>query len=206
MEVSVIVNYYYRAKRLVCSKGFYPEIYWQERVDIDSVSAQQFLTEHAWVILSSGMSVHVVSSIFNRFAEVFKNWSDIEYVLKNSDLVRYKALSVFANGRKVEAILQMTYYLSNYGLPTIIAQLKQKGPEFFEQFPLLGPATSNHFAKNIGLNVAKADRHLMRISSKFGHSTQSLCTEISKLTGDKISVVDLVLWRYATITKGYLEQ
>ena len=54
------------------------------------------------------------------------------------------------------------------------------------------------------LNVAKPDRHLKRIAQIFGYTdVQELCKEVSQSTGDKMSVVDLVFWRFAVITPEY---
>ncbi len=80
------------------------------------------------------------------------------------------------------------------------------GVDYIAQFPFMGPATSYHFAKNIGLPVAKPDRHLNRIASTVGYSNpHAMCQDIAQFIGDKISVVDLVMWRYATLDKNYLE-
>ncbi len=71
----------------------------------------------------------------------------------------------------------------------------------------MGEATSFHLAKNIGLNVAKPDRHLVRMSSALGfESVNILCSEISNLIEENISLIDLVLWRYATLDKNYIDK
>ena len=60
-------------------------------------------------------------------------------------------------------------------------------------------------AKNIGIQVAKPDRHLVRMAKAAGYSdVQLFCRTISQLSGDSIPVVDIVLWRFATIEKDYL--
>ena len=66
--------------------------------------------------------------------------------------------------------------------------------------------TAYHLAKNIGLPVAKPNRHLIRIAQMEKYSdVQTLCGDISKLSGDSIPVVDIVLWRYATIERNYID-
>ena len=68
-------------------------------------------------------------------------------------------------------------------------------------FLSFGPITSVHLSKNIGLPLAKPDRHLVRLANDFGYeSAEELCEQISSLVGDSVAVVDVVLWRYATIT------
>ncbi len=74
-------------------------------------------------------------------------------------------------------------------------------------FPYLGNATVFHLAKNLGINVAKPDRHLLRISNCLGYKCpNNLCEEISLTIDEKVSLVDLVLWRYATLDKNYLSK
>ncbi|MGB6288676.1 MAG: hypothetical protein WBF36_00940 [Desulfobulbales bacterium] len=61
----------------------------------------------------------------------------------------------------------------------------------------------NNLAKILGLDVAKNDRHLARIAQHCGYSdAHSLCHEISILTGQSASVVDVVLWRFATMSQN----
>jgi hypothetical protein len=57
----------------------------------------------------------------------------------------------------------------------------------------------------MGGRSAKPDRHLKRFSKFLGYNNvQKLCEEISKWSGDKVAVVNLVLWRFSTQGKNYL--
>ena len=46
--------------------------------------------------------------------------------------------------------------------------------------------------------------YFIRSYPTFKHNS-SMCRDIAQLIGDKISVVDVVLWRYATLDKNYLQ-
>jgi len=86
-------------------------------------------------------------------------------------------------------------------------QIDSLGIQYLKTFPFIGDATAYHLAKNIGLNVAKPDRHLVRISVALGFSTPAdLCARISDELQESIALVDLVLWRYATLDKNYLDK
>ena len=75
-----------------------------------------------------------------------------------------------------------------------------------KSLPYIGPVTCYHLAKNIGLQVAKPDRHLTRLANHTGYNdVQLFCEDISRQTGDSIPAVDIVLWRFASITEGYLD-
>lgn len=199
------VRYYYRAKQTIYQHGFFPEVYWQERINIELVDDTTFLSEHAWVVLSSGMNVKVVEKLYTALAPVFNEWKNASYICIKREEVKADALKHFAHSSKLDAMIHMASHIATNGLRDTINSIQQLGPEFLEQFPFLGPATSKHLAKNLGLNVPKPDRHLVRISKKFGYlNTHFFCQDIADTTGDKISVVDVVLWRYATINRNYL--
>jgi len=67
---------------------------------------------------------------------------------------------------------------------------------FLQTLPYLGKITSYHLARNIGLDVAKPDRHLTRLSAEYGFTTaQEMCEFIAKNVGERIGTVDVILWR-----------
>jgi hypothetical protein len=69
--------------------------------------------------------------------------------------------------------------------------------------PYIGPVTWRHLAKNVGVAVAKPDRHLVRLSIALGRSSvDELCHEIAELVADPVSVVDVVLWRWSVEKAG----
>ena len=54
--------------------------------------------------------------------------------------------------------------------------------------------------KNLGFDVVKPDRHLLRLASSLGFdSPEELCAEIAYEFGEPAAVVDIVLWRYCTL-------
>ena len=69
---------------------------------------------------------------------------------------------------------------------------------------VVGASTAFHLAKNLGVPVVKPDRHLLRVSNAAGfESPHDLCAVIADIVGDSVSVVDLVIWRYATLKPSY---
>jgi hypothetical protein len=67
--------------------------------------------------------------------------------------------------------------------------------EFLESLPHIGPITKYHLAKNLGLDYVKPDRHLIRIADQYNTSPDLLCQKLSDETGEKKSVIDIVIWR-----------
>jgi len=93
--------------------------------------------------------------------------------------------------------------LSGFGARVIVTEIDPINA--LQQFPYIGPATSYHVAKNIGFPVAKPDRHLCRFAELSGYQNPSdLCQALAEYIGDPIAVVDIVLWRFATLQHDYM--
>lgn len=200
-----LAHAYFFAKQIVLKNGYEEEIDWQDNVSFSSITSKVFLKESAWVILAAGLNDNVVSKKFNELSDVFFSWDPTQIV--NNMECEKKALLLFNNKLKIRAIISVANIIVDVGINEIKNNIVTKGVDYLEEFPFIGPVTKYHLAKNIGLLYSKPDRHLVRISDLLGYnSPRILCEAISKLTSEKISVVDLVIWRYATIQKGYLRQ
>jgi hypothetical protein len=70
----------------------------------------------------------------------------------------------------------------------------------------IGAVTAFHLAKNLGADVAKPDRHLVRLAASQGFpDVHSLCSTIAKETGDPLRIVDIILWRFLVQKKQFQE-
>ena len=70
---------------------------------------------------------------------------------------------------------------------------------YLESLPWIGVITKYHLAKNLGFNVIKPDRHLTRIAMRCAMTPNEMCENLSKKTGDKLTVIDTVIWRAANL-------
>lgn len=198
-----IAKAYLIAKNRLIKMGYEDEIDWQYDVSLEQLNEPKLLQESAWVILNSGMKETVVRKHFPLISKAFNDWKSAKYISKNEFACRRKALSYFNHKPKIDAIISIARRISDEGFSEVLSEIKAYGIEYLRQFPFLGPATSIHLAKNIGLKVAKPDRHLKRLASKIGYdSAQDLCEEISMITEDPVPVIDLVLWRFSTLYKA----
>ena len=196
---------YKECKKIVIAAGFKREIEWQNSVSLTCLTESKFLQEHAWVTLSAGMKEQVIRNLFQRFSSVFFDWIAADAIVSNANSCRDSALEIFRNKNKINAILITSKIISTYGFSHIKRMIMSEPYQTLRKFPYIGPITYYHLAKNIGIPVAKPDRHLSRLASDLGFSNvQELCSRLSDETGDRIQVVDLVLWRYATITNDYV--
>ncbi|HUW65883.1 MAG TPA: hypothetical protein VMW83_14560, partial [Spirochaetia bacterium] len=54
-----------------------------------------------------------------------------------------------------------------------------------------------HLARNVGLDVVKPDRHMVRLAQYLQYSSpDELVSEIASETGERKGLIDFVLWRW----------
>ncbi len=189
-----------RAKQAVIDAGYNLEIEWQANIVFEEVTEEDFLREAAWVVLSSGMREAVVRKKFPLISHAFLEWESAGKITAQGGQCQREALACFAHLGKINAIISIAAHVDKHGFSSVRDAIGSEGISYIMRFPYMGSATSFHFAKNIGLPVVKPDRHLVRIAQSLNYpSPEALCSEISDQVGDKISVVDIVLWRYATL-------
>jgi len=202
-----LATLYIEIKRDLISRGFADEIDWQDQISIERITETDFLREAAWVIISSGMSEYVVRKIFPNISRAFFNWQSAKVIRRHKTTCRKNALLCFGHRAKIESIIFLVSYVADMGFKSVRDAVKDYGIDFLMQFPYLGPATAAHLAKNIGISIAKQDRHLKRISRLFGYSNpHDMCSAIAQTIDEKVSVIDLVFWRFATLQRDYLER
>lgn len=198
---------YLEVKEFVINQGYSNEIDWQYATKPQNLNASIFLREAAWVILNSGMREKIITKLFPKISKAFYEWDSLDLICNNSEQCKLNALKYFNHRGKIDAIIYIAKYLNTWGFDFIFKQLDEKGADFLTLFPYIGPATSLHLAKNLGFSCIKPDRHLKRIASKLGYEDpRTMCELISSEIDEQISVVDIVLWRYATIQENYLDK
>ena len=205
IATGTLASAYVKAKLKVLASGFAPEIMWQKTLRIQELTEVDLLRECAWVILSSGMRESVVRTKFPCIGQAFFDWASAQEIVLHSDHCIRTALPFFRHERKIEAIAQSAQIIYSKGFEVLRDEIACDPIGTLQQFPYIGPATSFHMAKNIGLPFAKPDRHLCRLAALSGYERASdLCRAIADYIGDPVSVVDIVLWRFAVLHPDYL--
>lgn len=196
---------YLSAKTTVLQRGFWPEVRSLAEVTIGEVTETQFLREAAWVVLSAGLSEVVVRRKFDLVSVAFLQWRSAETIRFHSVKCVANAMPHFGNLRKLRAIVEIARLVAVVGFDVFRRNVLADPIGTIENLPFMGPATARHLAKNIGVDVVKPDRHLTRMAAAARFpSPDELCERISAIVGDSISVIDTVLWRYATLDRDYL--
>lgn len=196
MKKDLIVFYYF-AKKVCIAEGFKEEIQFVEGRKFDQITSDDFFREYAWVVISSGISNKAAISVFRKLMET-----------RNVDVVKHP-------GKNKALKKADCNYLKWFGLLQA-CKIDEDKIKYIQTLPYMGPATSYHFARNLGIDCAKPDRHLKRIAWVFDYTktvgcnciydVQGMCKKISEETGDRIGTVDVILWRYCVLKPQTIEK
>ena len=178
-NLSDAVDYFSEAEDYIETSIYADELIWCKAIKpFDEIDAETFFLEYTWVVLNAGMKEQVARKIYERFVAEFD-------------------LTCIGHKGKRAAI---EYALENYKQMFRNLHDAKDKIDFMETFRWIGPITKHHLARNIGIDTVKPDRHLMRLADRFRYTTPlRMCEDISEITGLKIGIIDIILWRYCNI-------
>lgn len=203
LEPRKLASLYLTAKERVIDAGYSDEIDWQQDVSLDDLDEPRFLRESAWVVLSAGFRESILRRLFDNVSRAFLHWRSSDLILAQRKSCRRNALAVFGHKRKIDGILDIVELVASTGMDAIRCRIASQGTGFLRDLPYIGPVTACHLAKNLGMSMVKPDRHMTRIAARAGYASPDLmCRVISEIVGDSLSVIDIVMWRYATLSSG----
>lgn len=171
-------------KSRVLQSPYADDVRWAQRLS-PCEDPDDFGIEYVFVVINSGMKAQIARGIFNRVMEALQ--------------AERMVLEVFGHKGKARAIEETWIdrlsvfegYQHSYGT--------ERKLTYLEGLPWIGPITKYHLGKNLGLDVVKPDRHLVRIAEKSGETPDQLCRRIALETRDRVVVVDTVIWRAANM-------
>ncbi len=173
---------YFKLKEKLIEFGYGHEIDWIANIK-PCEDANNFADEVTWVILNSGMKEQIARQIWDK--------------IKKAWLSGQPTSSAFGHKGKVAAIdfihkNKQNIFDQYFGCAEPLI--------FLESLPFIGKITKYHLAKNLGIDCVKPDRHLVRLAIEYNFDDCfTMCNKISSETGDKVSMVDMVLWRSANL-------
>lgn len=191
------VELFKEAEQLCRENGFGEEVDWcDNRPSFDDTDERRFLTEYAWVVFNSGMSNRVIQNKWVALTGAFHLFIPF-MVNRFANQVREKALSIFGNHRKVDAIITVAQKIVKEGFEkSMRAKIEHLTLEYLDSLPMMGEITKYHLARNLGFDYVKPDRHLMKLASCYNMTPFELCYLIHKKTGRRLGTIDVILWRY----------
>ena len=178
-----LITFYNFAKKVCISEGFKEEIQLVEERKFDQINSTYFFREYSWVVISSGISNKAATSVFHKLMET-----------RNIDVVKHPGKNKALKKADCD-YLKWFFHLQK-------CKTDKERIEYLRTLPYMGPATSLHLARNLGIDVAKPDRHLVKIANHFGYGhtdVQTMCEHISKQMGERVGTIDIVLWRISVI-------
>lgn len=182
-------NKFDELKQKIIDAGYGEEIVWSESLK-PCADPHSFFCEYMWVVLSSGMKNQIARMIEARILAALDKGQPVS--------------SVFGHKGKARAIEYAREHKDE--LFTIWQGLQKESDHFkltwLGSLPWVGEITKYHLAKNLGMDIAKPDRHLTRIAAGYGTSAEGLCRKLADQTGLRSATVDLVIWRAANL--GYV--
>ena len=175
---------YLRLKVRLAELGYGKEAEWARDVRL-CADADTFATEAIWVIVSAGMKNQIAEGIFIRVMDALKS--------------SLSPMTVFHHPSKDRAIEWIWRNRLSLFETFRRAVSDEARVAFLRTLPWIGDVTKYHLARNLGLDFCKPDRHLVRIAQSCFTTPEELCARLAKETGDRIGVVDVVLWRAANL-------
>jgi len=199
-RASKAVKLYRDAEISIIAAGFGWEPEWQRKRTLIALTESDFLREAAWVVMCSGFRESIVRNVFDYVSLCFCDWENAREICAQRNACIDTASAKFANRRKLAAIADIAKLVHAESFAAVLERIKHDPIRELQLLPFIGPVTSWHLAKNLGINVAKNDRHLARLATASGFKdAHELCDAIALRTGEPKSVVDVVLWRFATL-------
>ena len=190
------------ASRYIQSAGLERELQLHRELNIEVFTESDLLREAAWVILCSGFRESVVQRLFGHISLCFCDWESAREIVNAAAGCRLAAARVFRHEAKIDAIVNVAWRIERLGFTALKRSIISNPIGELQRFPHIGPVTVLHLAKNLGLDVAKPDRHLVRLSAYVGfESASELCDTIAHSIGETTRMVDLILWRYLADTQ-----
>lgn len=181
MSKDFILAYYQRCKKRVIDSGYQHEIDAVEKRHFSDCTAKKFLSQFAYVVLNTGMKNQVAEKMFKRLCE--EGVKTVNH--------KQKQLAIIFVQNKYEELFQELQQQNT----------DEKKIAFLETLPFIGQITKYHLARNLGIDCAKPDRHLVRLAYHFDFQgdVHAMCKFIHDKTGERIGTIDVILWRNANL-------
>jgi hypothetical protein len=178
-----------------------------------------FFHEYVWCVYVSGFNATVISRKWDDLTRVFcGDGGSLLFDAPNASWDEMRP--IFANTRKFSAVVSTASLLIGYldgstggttvdhdgkAIDAVIAGWEEFKQDYLcelskiRKLPMMGPVTSCHLARNMGLDYVKPDLHLQRLATKWGYiSVPIMVEDLAHSLDERIGVIDFCLWNYAS--------
>lgn len=169
---------------------------WRQEAPGDRTDSD-LLSEYAWVVAGAGLTYAACAKQHQRLAQAAGSWAPAALLAATGPIAE-----VFRNQRKRTAILEMADYL--VGHPGEMAALARMEPAAVHArvatWPFIGAVNRYQFLRNLGYDEVARSGPVVRLAAMLDLDTRDLCERIARQTGERLRVVDLILWEWAEST------
>ncbi len=166
---------------------------------------RDLLEEYGWVVACCGLTARAILPRWERLGAALGGWVPAPAAAAP----RGDVLAVLANPRKIDAIQALAADLAaNPGQMQRLAECPLKEVfAWMATLPFVGPTNRYHLARNLGWDVVVKNGPVPRLAGRLDTTPEQLCGAISDQTGERLRVVDLVLWSWGNaVGEGEVER
>lgn len=149
-----LIQFYENAKQYCIDHGYQHEIDIVMERKFHNQTHETFLFEYIFVVVSSGMKNQVAQGIFESCKKIGSK-------------------AIGHPGKRKAVVKAQLYYKTWFRELKSCGSIQEK-LDYLETLPWIGPITKYHLARNLGIDVAKPDRHLKRIAEHFGYTDRKI--------------------------------
>lgn len=181
-----------------CREGGSDLDYWRNLPKPAEIEECYFFSELTWCIYNAGMKETVIRQKWSNIQELYFNFN-ADMVVSESEFIRFAAPGIFNHKLKTEAVIKSAKMIVNdRPINKKLGSMSEvEALTYFKTYPFIGDVTKYHIARNVGFDVVKPDRHLVRITEFLNYEApDKLVREIANITGERKGFIDYVLWQW----------
>jgi len=181
-----------------CVEGGANLEYWRNLPRPADISEKFFFSELTWCIYNAGMKETLIRQKWPALTDAFHDF-DADMIVSNFSQVWAVALKVFNHPGKCDAVINSAInIIKDRPINEKMASMTEdEALKYFQSYPYIGRVTRYHIARNVGFDVVKPDRHLVRIAEFLKYQTpDALVQEIANLTGERKGFIDYIIWQW----------
>lgn len=176
--VSEIIEFYANAREYCVKAGFQWEIDAVQNRYFKNIDIGDFLEAYVFCVFNVRTKNQIAQKMFDTFCE------------SGCDL------NTIRHSNKRKAIGEGIDKCGRWWAGLLNCSTDMERVEFLDTLPMIGEITKYHLARNLGMDVAKPDVHLVRLMKRFQFDdVQDMCKYVADITEDRIGTVDVILWR-----------
>lgn len=172
--------------------------YWRNLPQPSEIRDEFFYCELSWCVYNAGMKEIVVRSKWPSLKRAFREFNPDAVIILKENVLK-DALKAFNHPGKAKAVITAAeMIIRDRPMSGKFASMnEEEALRYIAGFPYIGSVTKYHVARNIGYDVVKPDRHLVRLAQFFGYENPvDLVRDVAKICSERLGYIDYVFWQW----------